>query len=55
MKDEPGGGAEEIGSVGAAVFVSLAAGAGLAERGKNGGWPRGEKERVAVLGRRRTG
>ena len=47
MKDEPGGGAEEIGSVGAAVFVSLAAGAGLAERGKNGGWPR-EKKRGSV-------
>ena len=36
-------------------LVGLAAGAGSAERGKNGGWPRGEKERVAVLGRRRTG
>jgi hypothetical protein len=35
--------------------VGLAAGAGSAERGKNGGWPRGEKERVVVLGRRRTG
>ena len=32
MKDEPGGDAEEIGCVGAAVFVGLAAGAGSARR-----------------------